>query len=625
MAYKFRPFLIIFSLYTLLGLTSFLIVQKTLLTSYEPVDQDITLTSKNQPTEALRGEIYDRHGEELVTNEIVFQLEVIPGYIPTTPAVVQAYYQRLTELSGLSMSEIRAALETDIAQADPYRPVILLPDITLQHAIEIRSSIGEERSISVPYRYRRIYTIVDQGLSHVVGYVGRRDSVGESTSDIDSYLSRSLTGLSGTELEANWLLSGQPGVQTYLQDLAGRKYAVTETAPAMKGDDVFLTIDLDLQKQAMNALRKYIDLGIADAREDREGRGEYQKEGAFVVLDIENGEILALGSLPEYDPNLLARGEDYTAIDALFADPTTPLISRAVTSLEPPGSTFKPLVALAALEEGFATPDTRIYSTGELPIPNTYDLQGQPVVFKDWFPHGELDMSRALIRSSDIYFYVLAGGWPPASVPIGDDVQALGPELIETWARKFGFGQSSGLLDRNESEGFVPSVEWKQKQMGESWTLGDTYQFGIGQGNLLATPLQLAVYTAALANGGTVVTPSLILNEQRETPHISLKVDSANLEFIQNAMVRTAGDADGTAREAKPDNYSVGAKTGTAEFGLAYSDGGYDEHGYVIAFGPMPNPKIAVTIYIKHGNGAYHASPVARAIFETYFNTDIER
>jgi penicillin-binding protein 2 len=624
MAYQFRTFLVIFGLFALLALTSLLIVQKTLLTNYTTASQDITLTSENELTEALRGKIYDRHGTELVRNEVIFQLEIIPGYIPTAPADAAAYYQRLSNLTNLPLNDVRSALETNIAEADPFRPVILLPDITLQHAIEIRSLMGEERSVTVPSRYRRIYTVIDEGLSHVVGYVGRRDSVEESTPRVESYPSRSITGLSGMELEADRLLRGLPGVQTYLQDLAGRKYSIRETAPAVRGDDVFLTIDLDLQTHAMDALKKYIDLGIADAREDREGRGEYQKEGAFVVLNVENGEILALGSLPEYDPNLLARGENYMAIDALFTDPTTPLISRAVTSLEPPGSTFKPLVALAALEEGFATVDTQIYSAGELPIPNTYDLQGQPVIFKDWLPHGELNMSRALIRSSDIYFYVLAGGWPPASEPLGDDVRALGPELIEAWARKFGFGRTSGLQDRNESQGFVPSVEWKEEQIGESWTLGDTYQFGIGQGNLLATPLQLAVYTAALANGGTIITPSLILDEQRGTSDISLGLDSTNLEFIQNAMVRTAGDVDGTARRAKPDNYSVGAKTGTAEFGVAYSDGGYDEHGYVIAFGPVPNPEIAIAVYIKHGNGAYHASPVAKEIFEAYFSVAAE-
>ncbi|MBK32753.1 MAG: hypothetical protein CL771_03850 [Chloroflexi bacterium] len=624
MAYQFRTFLVIFGLFALLALTSLLIVQKTLLTNYAAESQNIVLTSENQLTEALRGKIYDRHGVELVRNEITFQLEIIPGYIPTVPSDTAAYYQRLSDLTDLPLDNVRSALESNIAEADPYRPVILLPDITLQRAIEIRSLMGDEQSVVVPSRYRRIYTIIDEGLSHVVGYVGRRDSVEESTSRVESNLSRSITGLSGIELEANRLLSGQPGVQTYLQDLAGRKYSIREATPAVRGEDVFLTIDLDLQTRAMDALKKYIDLGIADAREDREGRGDYQKEGAFVVLHVKNGEILALGSLPEYDPNLLARGENYMAIDALFADPTTPLISRAVTSLEPPGSTFKPLVALAALEEGFATGDTQIYSTGELPIPNTYDLQGQPVIFKDWFPHGELNMSRALIRSSDIYFYVLAGGWPPASEPLGDDVRALGPELIEAWARKFGFGRTSGVQDRNESQGFVPSVEWKEEQIGESWTLGDTYQFGIGQGNLLATPLQLAVYTAALANGGTIITPSLILGKQRGTPDISLGLDSTNLEFIQNAMVRTAGDADGTARKAKPNNYSVGAKTGTAEFGVPYSDGGYDEHGYVIAFGPVPNPEIAIAVYIKHGNGAYHASPVAKEIFEAYFSVAAE-
>ena len=286
MVYQFRSFLVISGLFILLILTSLLVVQKTLLTDYQPASQEITLTSENEPTEALRGKIYDRHGEELVSNEIVFQLEVTPGYIPSTPADVESYYQRLSYLTDLSLNDLRTALNTDIAKADPYRPVLLLSNITLERAIEIRSLMGEQRSINVPSRYRRIYTVIDQGLSHVVGYVGRRDSVRESTSGIQSYLSSSMTGLSGTELEADLLLQGQPGIQTYLQDLAGRKYSITETTAAVKGEDVFLTIDLALQTHAMTALKKYIDLGIADARDDREGRGEYEKEGAFVVLNL---------------------------------------------------------------------------------------------------------------------------------------------------------------------------------------------------------------------------------------------------------------------------------------------------------------------------------------------------
>ena len=214
MAYQFRTFLVIFGLFVLLALTSLLIVQKTLLTNYAAESQDITLTSENQLTEALRGKIYDRHGVELVRNEIIFQLEIIPGYIPTVPADTAAYYHRLSDLTDLPLNDVRSALETNIAEADPYRPVILLPDITLQHAIEIRSLMGNERSVIVPSRYRRIYTVIDEGLSHVVGYVGRRDSVEESISRVESYLSRSITGLSGAELEADWLLRGQPGVQT---------------------------------------------------------------------------------------------------------------------------------------------------------------------------------------------------------------------------------------------------------------------------------------------------------------------------------------------------------------------------------------------------------------------------
>ena len=277
------------------------------------------------------------------------------------------------------------------------------------------------------------------------------------------------------------------------------------------------------------------------------------------------------------------------------------------------------MVALAALEAGTAHPNTHIVSTGELLVPNMYYPEADPTIFRDWYPHGSLDMTRAIVRSSDIYFYVLAGGWPPGTIPTGDNINGLGSENIATWANRFGFGMNTGLEVTTESSGLVPSEAWKKNVLNETWTLGDTYQFGIGQGNLLSTPLQLAVYTGALANGGTRLKPTIIKNTDGTRVLENIPAKTENFSFVRDAMVATASGPDGTAQRAKPDGYKIGAKTGTAEFGSAYSDGTYDEHGFVIAFGPIPNPEIAIAVYIKHGNGAYHASPVAKDIFEAYF------
>ena len=602
------------------------IFKKTLIDSTRVIDKKVLLQEVVKHIEPVRGNVFDKNGVLLAENISSFEVVIIPGFFPEDVNKKYDFLELLANAASLDRTWLESLLKSNLLINDPYQPKVIKRDISSHEAIRLGTLLNKYPAFKIRPIIRRRYHVMNSGLAHVIGYMGRFDSINPTAKTLSNYQRTSLIGLSGIEATQEQYLRGIMGESVAQQDVTGRSYSVRPSKPSQAGVDITLTIDYQLQLQGFKSLQKYIQAGIDDARDLslREGRGSYKHEGAFVVMDIRTGELLALASTPGYDPNVFSSSDRSDELNAVLSDPQQPLVSRATMSLEPPGSTFKPLVALAALEIGTANPNTRIVSNGELLVPNMYDPDAEPAIFRDWYPHGSLDMTRAIVRSSDIYFYILAGGWPPGTFPAGDDVMALGPENIATWASYFGFGMSTGVEITTESTGLVPSEAWKNDTLNEPWTLGDTYQFGIGQGNLLATPLQLAVYTGALANGGTRLKPTIIKNVDRSPVSEKIPAKNQYFSFIRNAMVATASGPDGTARRAKPSNYKIGAKTGTAEFGPAYSDGTYDEHGFVIAFGPIPNPEIAVVVYIKHGNGAYHASPVAKDIFESYLNSQVE-
>ena len=602
------------------------IFKKTVLEPTLIIDKKVLLQEVVKHIEPVRGNIFAKNGELLAENISSFEAVIIPGFFPEDVDERYEFLELLASTARLDRIWLDSLLKSDVLINNPYQPKVVKHDISSSEAIHLGTLLNKYPAFEIRPILRRRYHVMNSGLAHVIGYMGRLDSINPTASALSNYQGTSLIGLTGIEATQEQYLRGIIGESVAQQDVTGRLYSVKPSKPSQAGTDITLTIDYQLQLQGFKSLQKYIQAGIDDARDLslREGRGPYKHEGAFVVMNIRTGELLALASTPGYDPNIFSSSDRSDELNALLSDPQQPLVSRATMGLEPPGSTFKPLVALAALEIGTANPNTHIVSKGELLVPNMYNPDAEPAIFRDWYAHGSLDMTRAIVRSSDIYFYVLAGGWPPDIVPDGDDVTALGPKNISTWASYFGFGTSTGVEITAESTGLVPSEAWKNDTLNESWTLGDTYQFGIGQGNLLATPLQLAVYAGALANGGNRLKPTLIKNVNRATVSEKIPAKNEYFSFIRDAMVATASDPDGTARRAKPSNYKIGAKTGTAEFGPAYSDGTYDEHGFVIAFGPIPNPEIAVVVYIKHGNGAYHASPVAKDIFESYLNSQVE-
>jgi penicillin-binding protein 2 len=336
-------------------------------------------------------------------------------------------------------------------------------------------------------------------------------------------------------------------------------------------------------------------------------------------MDVKTGELLAMVSLPTFDNNVFSGPISDDALTALVESPGKPLVNHAISERYPPGSTFKTIVGSAALQEGIAYPGTTIVSHGYINVENEFD-PNVVYVYKDWAPLGALDFYGGLAMSSNVYFYHLAGG-------VADEgFVGLGEERVAEYARAFGLGTPAGIDIPGESEGLVPDAEWKEQTLGEPWTIGDTYNFGIGQGYVAATPLQMLRAITAIANGGTLVTPHVVRAYQDSLGNTlealsgatsTVPVDDANLQVVRTGMRQSV--TSGVARNAAVSGIAVAGKTGTAEFGTQRPDGTYETHGWFAGFAPAEDPQIAVVVFVQRGSGGNDASPAAARIFDFFF------
>ena len=396
-------------------------------------------------------------------------------------------------------------------------------------------------------------------------------------------------------------------------DVVGREVWEKGNDPAIAGHNLVMTIDADFQKVVEAALQKALVKAKA-------------KQAVAIALDPRNGDVLAMVSLPSYDNNLFATGisvDDYTT---LAQDPLHPLMDQAISAQVPPGSTFKLIPASAALQEHVLDINTRLQTPGVLWVPNKYfpdDLAlAQP--FYDWYKpgFGSLTIRQGIAESSDVFFYQVAGG----SFPDFDN--GLGEERLAAYSRMFGVGQLTGIDLPGEAKGLVPDPVWKRQTIGDIWTIGDTYNMGIGQGYVLATPLQVANYTAIVANGGTLYKPQLVhaINDSEGRlmrtvePQVIRKVavDPKNLAIVREGM--RLGVTSGTSVNANLAQVNVAAKTGTAEYYGAKIAGHLPTHAWFTAFAPYDNPQIVVTIFVYGGGeGSAVAAPAAAEILRAYF------
>ena len=463
------------------------------------------LASGDQPrvieAEAPRGLIYDRNGVPLVRNVPRYVLRLIPAELPGSAAERADVLLEVERQTGVPLALLDRASSTGIAAIDPLVPVEVHEVDTSLDAIELRTATAALPGVDAVAVPRRIYE-GGELVAHILGHVGAIDAAEVEWYVNAGYPLDAVVGRGGLEFVYEQELRGEPARRLVVADPTGRELGELGTVAAEPGADLLLSIDLELQAVVAAELAEQIEAGLPPPRQ---GQAPPDLAGAAIVLDVATGEVLAQVSLPSFDANLPNSGDE-AAIAALLTDPTRPLVDRSYMEAHPPGSTFKTLVAYAALEEGIATPETRITSTGALVVRDEYD-PSKSYIFRDWAAHGTTDLYWGLARSSDVYFYYLSGGFRRNGVT---EFEGLGADRLADYATRAGLGSLTGLDLLGETGGLVPSSTWKEQAVGDPWYLGDTYTFGIGQGYLTTSPMQMAVWAAAIANDGLILEPRLV-------------------------------------------------------------------------------------------------------------------
>jgi penicillin-binding protein 2 len=558
------------------------------------------------PALPSRGLIYDRNGEQLVRNEPIFSAAVIPADVPEDRLLVVA--AELSVALDLSPREIALEVAKGRESKDPFTPVIVKEDLGDELAFRLRERQAELPGVHIVVESVRRYP---EGalVSHVLGFVGRIDEEEYAELAGQGYGLNDRLGKAGVEYTYEPALRGSPGYRIAEIDAAGEEVRTVRSIEPRPAGNLVLSLDLDLQAKVTEYLQKAM-------------AGTNSRNAVAIVMDVHTGELLSLVSLPAYDNNVFSGRIDEAALQALLDDPAKPMLNHAISEVYPPGSTFKQVTGTAALQEGVATADTTITSTGALYVTREYG--GGTDRFPDWAAHGTMDFYRGLAMSSDVYFYYLAGGYHERGISF----EGLGAERLARYTRAYGFGAPTRVDLPGEAAGNVPDPDWKEDAIGEPWYLGDTYHFGIGQGYLTVTPLQLLRVAAAIANGGDVLVPHVVREIvddkgnvlRRIEPEVAneLPISAENLNVMREALRQAA--VYGPARTGASSRVTIAAKTGTAEFGQQLPDGSYaTSHAWYTGYAPYDDPEIAVVVFIEKGIGATHAGPVAKQIFDYYF------
>lgn len=427
------------------------------------------------------------------------------------------------------------------------------------------------------------------GFGALLGYVSypKRDSAG-------NYTDTEIRGVAGVERSYDSALAGENGARLVEVDARGAIVSDGAARPAEHGEPVTLSVDARLQEALAAALATIV--------EERGFRG-----GASGVMDLRTGEVLAMASFPEFDPETMSDGEDDGRIQGWLDSDRQPFLNRFSQGVFTPGSIVKPFFAAAALAEGTVTPDTTVYSDGAMEVPNPYDPEN-PSIFTDWKAHGTVDMRQAIAVSSNIYFYTIGGG--------AGAIEGLGIARLERYARSFGFGEPLEDLALRGPEGTVPSPGWKEEHFdGDPWRLGDTYFTSIGQYGFQASPAQALRAVSAVATGGAIVEPTLAFRAGGEAPEFARVEGISPDEFrvVREGMRR--GALEGTARALGGiPGLEIAAKTGTAEVGTVKAK----VNSWVMGFWPYDEPRYAFVTLLEHGDrtNLFGASPGTRVFFE---------
>ncbi|HGK7609345.1 TPA: penicillin-binding protein 2 [Legionella pneumophila] len=557
-----------------------------------------TLSLKNQmsviPIAPPRGVILDRNGVLLAENIPVYVLEI-------TPERVKDMKQTLTKLRELIPSitdeDIDSFNKTRL-QNRSFVPIPIKLKLSQEEVATFASNQYHFPGVSIKARLMRHYPL-GEITAHALGYVGRINIQELKQVDPTNYRATNFIGKAGIEKYYEDILHGKVGYQMVETDVSGRTLRIINKVNPHSGAKLYLSIDARLQEAAYNALK--------------------DKRGAVVVINSRNGEVLAMVSSPSFDPNIFVSGVSKADYKVLSNALQRPLFNRAVRGVYPPASTIKPFVGLAGLDKGFITTTTEIYDPGKYKLPTSSH------VYRDWKKtgHGVINFKRAITVSCDTFFYQLGN--------------KMGISNIEDMLVKFGLGQLTHVDLHEEANGVIPSARWKRQTKGVSWYPGDTLISAIGQGFMLATPLQMANATASLSQHGQRFRPHLLIktvnSDTNETEEykpfeeypVSLR-DEANWDVVIDAMHSVLTSNEGTGyRFGRNPPYPVAGKTGTAQVysGRQYEKAKYEDipehlrdNSLFIAFTPVEKPEIAIAVVVENDT---IASTVARKVLDTYY------
>ncbi len=562
-----------------------------------------TLSDKNrmqlQSIAPNRGLIFDRNGVILADNQPVFSVSIIPENVSNIDETIA----QISQLIDISESQIERFKKHLKRSRRPFQPISLKTKLSDQEIAMIEVRRHELVGVEVQAELARYYPL-NASTSHSLGYVGRINEKDLTLIDEQNYSGTNYIGKLGLEKFYEDELHGTVGFQTVETNASNRVLRVLEKQNPVPGNDLVLYFDANLQKKAESLLG--------------------DRRGAIVAIEPSTGGLLAVASMPSFDPNSFVTGIDYKSYGELRDSLDLPLFNRALKGQYPPGSTTKPIVALAGLESKSTTRDYTIWDNG------WYQLENDDRIYRDWKRqgHGRINLNDAIVESCDTYFYGLGF--------------KMGIDTMSRYFSYFGFGVNASIDVVEARDGILPSRQWKRDVKRRAWYPGDSLNFSIGQGYLLATPLQLASAAAMLANRGAWIAPRFLKTiktaEGELLPNpmkgeVSVEPyepnDMKNMEFVISAMEEVMHGSRGTARSSgRNASYKMAGKTGTAQVVGIKQGEKYDaealterhrDHALFIGFAPVVDPQIAVAIIVENGGGGSStAAPIARALFDEW-------
>jgi len=546
---------------------------------------------------ADRGMLLDRKGHILAHNRPSYEVYLIPEDLKSNPEVLV----KVGELLNMTQEEIHNKLQSQKKRA-PFRPVKIKSDIDWSEVALLESNRVHLPGLLVDVRPRRSYNYGSLA-SHLIGYLGEVDEKELRQSKEGPYRMGTMIGKFGIEYQWETDLRGVDGGRQIEVDAIGREIKPLRSVEPFPGNSLILTIDLDVQKVAEEAFQ--------------------DKSGSLIAMDPRNGRILAMVSKPSFDPDLFAGNIPPDEWKSLVEDPRHPLQNKGIQGQYPPGSVFKIITAIAGLESGIITTNTQVSCTGVYPYGNRD--------FRCWKEggHGTLSLHRAIVESCDIYFYQMG--------------LKVGVDLIAHYANEFGLGRPTGIYLPHEKSGMVPSTSWKKKRSGVPWYSGETLSFAVGQGYLNTTPLQLATFISAIANGGKLYLPQVVerveniyghrLKEYPPVERGGVEISEKTLRTIREALMGAVNEPHGTGWACALKEAKVAGKTGTAqvvELPADFKKGDmyrmplkFRDHAWFVAYAPFEDPVIALVVLVEHGGfGATAAAPIAKKVIEKYLRME---